>query len=114
MALLDEAMENDAAAFVDTDVFGESITYTPGDGSGAVSRNAVVIRRLPELVAGTAAALAPVIDVWIRNHATLGVSAVDRGSDMVSVATKVGGTAAAHAIDQIVEQDSAMWHLRLR
>ena len=38
MALLDEAMENDAAAFVDTDVFGESITYTPGDGSGAVSR----------------------------------------------------------------------------
>lgn len=116
--LLDDQLEQDAIhGFLDTDVFAESVTYTPKNGV-AVTRNAVVMRGVPEPLESNSQTQpfgkTPNLIVWIANDATNGVATVDTGGDTITVAKKKGGTAEAFSVAVILEQDAGMWKLRLR
>lgn len=113
MGLLDTCMGNDAEFLVNPDEHGEAITYTPS-GSSAVSINAVVQRNVMSSVPGTEDTLAEDLVISIRNHATAGVTSVNRGKDVVSVARREGESAATLTVVEILEQDGAMWTLQLR
>ena len=69
----------------------ETVTYTPNAGN---ERNiqAAVERFTPEDLAGTQRARVKVFRVWVRNHATLGISdqELDTGLDTVAIAGKPG------------------------
>jgi hypothetical protein len=117
MGLLDDQLDADAVSFVDTDVFGEAITYTPLNGA-AVSINAVVMRGVPEPLESNSETRQQGksinLVVFIRNDATYGVTSVDTGGDKITVARRKGGTAEAINVGQVIEQDAGMWKLRLR
>lgn len=113
MGLLDDVMASDAAALIDPDGFGEPVTYTPRGGS-ALSINAVVVRRLPDAVEESVSGFAPVMEIYIANDATKGVTAVDTGGDVVAVADRIGGTARSHPVAKVIDQDHGFWHLGLR
>lgn len=114
MGLLDDVMASDAAAFADTDGFGESVVYTPRGGS-PLTITAVVYRgdRMPApgLAAGSVADLI----VEVRNSSTLGVamSSINTGGDTITVAKRLGGTAEAFQIVEILSHDAGMIRVRL-
>ena len=117
MALLDDQLALDSFAFIDSEVFGESITYTPRVGS-AVTIYAFVDRNVPVPFESNSVTQPfgkhPNIVVWIRKHATLGRSSIDTGGDKISVARRKGGTAEAFSVVQVIEQDAGMWKLQLK
>lgn len=113
MGLLDTVMAADMAGVLDTDEFGESITYTPTSGS-AVAITAIVDRAPPEAVNEFGEILAGVMRVQIANVATTGVTSVDTGGDTITVAYRKGGTAAAYRVVKVIAQDSASWLLLVR
>ena len=112
MGFLDDAMADDAAALVDSDVFGESVTYTPL-GSSAVTINAVIDRSPPVLRDGSGKLRRPKMTAWIRNHATAGRTSINTGGDTITVAYRKGGTAEAFLVKGPLEQDAAGWLLEL-
>ena len=114
MGLLDDVLASDAQFIVDTDGFGESIVYTPRGGS-ARTVNAIVVRRIPgQLDEAPSESLAEDIEVHIRNHDTEGVTRVNLGGDMVTLARRIGETPVELQVYQIIDHDTGMWHLRCR
>ena len=107
----DEILEETSQTFADT--FGESVTLTPRGGVGRTI-NAVVTRRVPDGVDGTALGNTPMIECEIERHATRGALTIDRGGDTITVAATKGGTASAHQIVTILAEDAGMIRLLLR
>lgn len=89
----------------------ESVTYTPHGGT-AVTRDAIV-ERSPVRVDqhGGRQAAQGVVEVWIANHATLGVSSVKERFDKVALPEKVGGSSKTYTVQKILDQDAGFWHL---
>lgn len=114
MGLLDNIMQDDAVYMVDTDVFGESITYTP-IGGVAATYNAVVDRRPPEPVDGQGYGVAPnVVISLIRDaNGTNGPASVAAG-DKVSLPERVGESSRTMSVITVVENDTRMWVLQCR
>jgi hypothetical protein len=112
MGFLDDCLTDDAAAFVDSDVFGESVVYTPRCSPG-VTINAVIIRDPPAARDGAPGARRPKMLAFIRNHTTLGRTAIDTGGDTITVAYRKGGDARAYQVTGPVNQDAGMWELEL-
>jgi hypothetical protein len=113
MGKLDDVLAADGAFMVDTDGFGETVTYT-ARGKAPKTLEAVVFRNPPAPVNGSLTATAPLMTVWVRNHATYGVTSVDTGGDTITVAERVGDTPKAHPVDSVLKQEGGMWQLRLR
>ena len=112
MGLLDEKLVDDAEHWTDTDTFGEAVTYH-ASGANAVSVTALIERARPENIPGSIVGTSPRLEAWIRNKATVGVTAVKVG-DKITAAAQQGGTARTHAVVEILDQDAGMWHLLLR
>ena len=110
--LNDIISDYDAESFVDDDVFGESVTYTPVGGV-AKTINANVIRAEPFDRNGVPGARRDGLTVFIRNHATLGVTSIDTGGDTIAVAPRYGGAAKTYQVKGPVQQDAGMWRLEL-
>lgn len=113
MGALDTLMSLDAAALVNTDEFGETVTFTTRTGTTR-SIKAVILRQSPVALMG-GPAQKPALEAWVRNSATLGISAseINCQGDTITVAERHGGTAVAHLIREVMESDAAMLHLRL-
>ena len=89
MGLLNDIMVNDAAAFVDVDGFGESVTYLPKGGSpltisAIINRNALQPR-------GSMPVERLQFDFDIE-FAVADVATVNRGGDQVTFPREPGGT----------------------
>jgi hypothetical protein len=112
MGLIDEALKSDAdLAFVDTDTFGESITYTPLNGS--VRTISAVVDRNPPILDANQATLH--ITVLVRNHATAGITAAEaKVGGTIRLSRHVGQTAESFASISIEQEDAGMLFLRLR
>lgn len=113
MGILDDILAADAQAFADADLMvgSESVTYTPRGGT-AVTFDANVSRDVP-ILADSGDGYVPSIQVFVRNHATLGVTSVNTGGDTVTIAERRGGTARTHQVREVLEQDAGGWLLRL-
>lgn len=115
MGLLNQVILVDAAAFTDTDGFGESVTYTPLGGS-ARPIAAFVERDPPERIGGDGSVYRAKMEITVANSATLGILAteINNGGDTVTVAYPQGATAAAHVIvGKPIIQDAGMIRLEL-
>ena len=114
MGFLDDALAEDAAIFVDLDGFGEEVTYTPRVGD-AREINAQVQREVRETDEDYQGSLVPSIIVEVRNSATLGISSdeVNTGGDKITLAERIGGTARAMLITEVLSQDAGIMRLRL-
>jgi hypothetical protein len=97
---------------VDTDDFGESIVYTPLNGT-PVTIGAVVVRDPPQTIPTPGMNMVPKMAVSIRNHATLGRPSIDTGGDTITVAYRIGQTVKAYRVNRIIQQDAAMWELEV-
>jgi hypothetical protein len=100
MGLLDDMLKADSAVFVDTDGFGEQVTYSPLNGTPRTI-NAIVNRQPPEVYSGSGEVLTPLMSILVRNDATYGISSATlnaNGNDRVTVAERIGGTAKSYGV----------------
>jgi len=93
--------------------FGESVTYTPLNGSARVIT--AVVDREPPAPAGSPVS-EPRIEVTVYNDATTGISTAElnTGGDMLTAAWRIGGDEQARRIVGVVQQDSGMVTLEVR
>lgn len=119
MGLLDDMLKADSAVFVDTDGFGEQVTYSPLNGTPRTI-NALVNRKPPAVYSGNGEVLTPLMTILVRNDATYGISSATlnaNGNDRVTVAYRIGGTAESYGVylpDSDVTHDVGMIELYLR
>lgn len=104
----------DAAIWIDSSASAEveSVTFTPRSGSPRTI-SAQVFRSLPVTVPGASIGNTPALQVFIRRHATLGATSIDRGGDTITVAVVKGRTAEALPVAEIVSEDAGGFLLRL-
>lgn len=111
--MFDVICQSDAQAFIDADTgLGEQVVYVPAGQSGSTI-SAMVRRTPPERLPGLNQVSGNLIDVWIANDATLGVTSVQVGLDQMILSGEVGGTPKLYTVNRIVNQDAGTWHLQL-
>jgi hypothetical protein len=105
---LRETIQTDAALFVSTSDFGESVIYRPRQKSERPI-SATVFRQLAEAIDDENRSVT-VFEVHVINSATTGISSeeIDLGGDMIDLADRIGKTGRPRAITQIVESDEGM------
>ena len=113
MSNFSDQMQADAAAVVNADEFGTTISVTP-HGSSPRSIVTVVAYDVPNVIpeSGKTITLACVIE--IQNHATLGMTAINKNGDVFTFPDKISGTNRAWRVFEVLAQDSAMFRLSLR
>lgn len=114
MGLLDQQMQDDQLAFLNSDEFGESVTFYP---YGGTSRTITVIvnRDAPPTQDEFDSNLREVMLVSIANHATRGVTSSSYSSrDEIALSFRPGETAKRYLLGMPVSIDAAMLHFRIK
>lgn len=106
---LRDMIETDAALFVSTSDFGESVVYRKRDNTSRTI-NAVVIRQVAELISDEENRSLTVFEVHVVNDSTTGITTteINLGGDTIDIAERVGKTARPRSIIQIQDQDEGM------
>jgi hypothetical protein len=116
--MLDDVLAADSAIFVDTDGFGESVTYTKKVGGTTRTINAVVERMSPQPGPSQSGTLMPRMRVLVRNDATYGIASSEwKNGDTITVAERRGGTAKAYQLhwpSDNAQHDAGMVTFELR
>jgi hypothetical protein len=114
-------IETDAAMFVTTSDFGESITYVPHRYFGEEARssrtiNAVVEREQIAVLTDDVETVAPMFVVHVANNVTTGIASdeIDLGRDRLSFPKRDGTTAETFTILHLRSQDNGMLVLECR
>ena len=91
------------------DLHGESVTYNPRAG-GARVITAIVTRNPPAPVGAPDGAMLPSLIVTVENDSTSGISSaeIDCGDDTITLAERVGGDVAEHAISRLANDDGGL------
>lgn len=108
-------LSSDMAVFLNSDEFGESITYTPHGGS-PISIVALIDRDHPnpgrDDVRTDRQFPVNTVQLTIAKHATLGVASVKERFDRVALKRKISDAGTTtFTITRIVEQDEGAWLL---
>ena len=111
MTLKSKLPEDAKAAFLNGDEFAESITYTPNGGSPKVIKALVVRERLQADGPDQGRVLNRQAEIYIANHATDGVTSVDKGNDTVLFPVFIEGSAVSWRVVEVLGKDEGMWHL---
>lgn len=108
---------NDALhTFLDADNgFAESIEYWPAGAVAARQIKAIVDRNPPAPIGEAPRMLVTRLQIEVANDGTAGILAteLDRGSDRVKLALRVGGTAEFRVVAAILKQDAGMLTLEV-
>lgn len=118
MSNLTDQLAADAAAILNVNEFGTSVSYTPSGGS-ARTIPAIVTYNLPSVPGETASGLKTLTgdaSVAIANTSTaaLGTASIAVNRDTITMPSREGGTSRTWAIVEIISQDSAMFYVRCR
>lgn len=108
---LRELLAADAAAFVNTEDFGETVTYFDGGIGEGREISALVFREEPGAEQGFGRIHKAIVSV--RNSAELGVSSPQVDSDEISVVLREGLEPVRCRVARIVEGDPALWTLEV-
>lgn len=111
MTLKSKLPEDAKTAFLNSDEFAESVTYTPNGGSPKVIKALVVRERLQADGPDQGRVLNRQAEIYIANHTTDGVTSVDKGNDTVSFPVFVEGPAISWKVVEVLGKDEGMWHL---
>lgn len=96
MGILDSFLKDDATAFTDSDLFGESITYVPLSGSQRSISG--VITHSFNAANGPERTHRPVVLIRVRNDSTYGISSTEVRTDGDKVKIIVQGTEKTYRI----------------
>lgn len=104
-------LPGDVLAMLNTDEFGEQITYWPSGESGdARTIDAIIDRDQVETITGLEPLRSPLVTVTVANDAASGISSaeIDTGTDRVLVPIRYGETATNKGIARIVQHDQGV------
>lgn len=114
MTFQDQTLNDAKDCLMNTDEFAEEVVYTPYGGS-AKTVDAIVVR---EQIQKNEQALGQigerVFELYILNDATLGVTSVKKGQDIVSLPVLIGGSSVNFSVVDIISKDDALWHLSIQ
>ncbi|MEI8350091.1 MAG: hypothetical protein WCI77_08045 [Candidatus Omnitrophota bacterium] len=115
MTTFKEILDNDVKnVFLNTNEFAESITFTPYGGT-AKSIKAIVQRsRLDPASEDTGRSLLNQAEIFIANDSVEGVTSINKGQDKVSLPATIGGSSSNWLVVDIIDHDSAIWHLLIQ
>ncbi len=94
--------------------WGESVQFRTGEAGTPRAIDVLITRHQPDPIPGVPASFAPFADVWIKNHATEGASSLNLGKDSLYFPSTKGGTSKWWDINELVDQESGFWHVRIR
>lgn len=114
MSLKDLMAEDAANVVLNSDEFAEEIQYTPHNGTVRTIKAIVERSRIMPDSADAGRVLAKTVEVNIARHATLGVLAVTKNGDKISLPTVIGGTNDDYVVVDILSQDEGLWRLLLK
>lgn len=121
MTLHDLIAADAVTVFTSTDDFAEVITYYPHRYYGEAARDprsikAVVFREQIQLLTQDGDTVAPVWQIHVANHVTLGISSeeLDLGGDQLKFPPRDGKPAETRTVTQLVGQDHGMLILECR
>lgn len=112
MSLRDLMAADVADVILNTDDFGEVISYTVSGGA-AKDINALVSRR-PSRVGANGQQMFPenIVEVLISDDATAGIAAVTRGADLMSFKLNLADAVVTEfSVTKILEQVPGRWKL---
>lgn len=114
MTLRSKLSTDAGAVFLNSDHFAASITYTPHNELSKTIK--AVIDRSPvrSVEHGGKPLPGNIVEIWIANHATDGVTSVKERHDKVSLPLREGGAAVELVVTKIIEQDAGLWRLEAR
>ena len=113
MTLKEQMLTDFKNVFLNSDEFGETISYTPY-GSSLLSIKAIIDReRLQADGPDRGMALRRDCEIWIANDATYGVTSVNKNNDTVSFPVQIGGSNVTWKVIEVLYHDDACWHLRV-
>lgn len=108
-------MPGELAVLLNTDEFAEAVVYVPY-GEAERTINAIVDRNpTQEFDEDGAQHFSPRVEITIANHATLGVTKVNKGRDEVRLFKQLGDTlVTTFRVREIMDQDEGAWRLDLQ
>lgn len=111
---LSDIIQSDAALFVATSDFGETVTYR--NKAGATRSISANVYRQPPNRPDQAVSATNDFTIEVINSATTGISSseIDLGADKILLSVRIGETARYMSIAQIVSQDTGIMRLKLR
>lgn len=115
MSLFNDVIKDDAAGFVDPELFGEEVVYEPA-GQGAQPRTIrAVVTRGPRVASQFSRGTRPSINVTVRNSVEHGISSAEikGGADRIRLPNHFGAADASRMILSIVAQDAGMIRLEV-
>jgi hypothetical protein len=111
MSLKDQLSQDAVNSFLNSDEFGEAITYTPKDGAAKQITALVIRERLKPGDEDSGRILRNQCEVYIANDATNGVTSVDKGDDILAFPILLDEDSVEWVVVDIISKDSGMWHL---
>jgi hypothetical protein len=100
--------------FLNTDEFGEPISYTPKGGTAKSIKAQVFRQGIAPASEDTGRVLQSQVEIIIANDATYGVTSINKGGDTVSLPERIGGSNVTFSVADILKQDDGLWHLLLQ
>ena len=104
-------LAQDAGVFLNPGEFAETILYTPKNGTAKSIKAVIERKRINPAGEDVGRILVNQSEIYIANDATVGVSAVNKGGDIVSFSENLAGTPIDWAVIDIIGQDECLWHL---
>ena len=99
---------------LNSDEFGELITYTPKGSTGKSIKAQVFRQGIIPASEDTGRVLQSQVEIIIANDATYGVTSINKGGDTVSLPERIGGSSITFSVADILKQDEGLWHLLLQ
>lgn len=100
--------------FLNTGEFAEDITYTPKGGAAKVIKAVVSRKRIDPASEDAGRVLLNQCEIFIANDETAGITSINKGGDLVSLAEVIGGPLIDWVVADILAQDEGVWQLLLQ
>jgi hypothetical protein len=115
MTLKSDMVSDARNIFLNASEFAEQVSYTPFGGSPKTIKAVVDRSRIDSNIQDSGRLVGKQAEIWIANHATDGVTSVNKGNDLVSMPNyNGGGTNVNWRVIEIIEKDEGMWRLLLQ
>jgi hypothetical protein len=114
MTFRGQIKEDAVNCFLNTNEFAEEITYTPKGGAAKVIKALVNRKRIDPAYEDAGRVLLNQCEIFIANDAVGGITAINKGGDLVTLAEVIGGALINWVVADILGQDEGVWHLLLQ
>ena len=114
MAFKSDLAQDAAKIFLNSDEFAAEITYTPKGGAAKVIKALVNRKRIDPASEDAGRILINQCEIFVANDAASGITSINKGGDLVSLAEVIGGPQIDWVVADILAQDEGVWQLLLQ